>query len=87
MLLSEKALNINAVENRSMVTRAYSAYHSKSTGVSLAVTFSKTDVTHLLSDLLTANEANFNFTTETGETQQKGVITVNRTTTGTAISG
>jgi hypothetical protein len=49
-----KALNINAVENWSKVKQGLSACHPKSTGVSLALIFSKTNVKHLLSDLLMA---------------------------------
>jgi hypothetical protein len=79
-LCNKKGLDINGVENRLMVTQAYGAYHQKSTGVSLGVAFSKSDVTHLLSDLLTVNEEKFHFTTASGDTQAMGKITVNRTT-------
>ncbi|MBV9673325.1 MAG: hypothetical protein JO076_10950, partial [Verrucomicrobia bacterium] len=63
-----------------MVTAAYNAYQAKSTNVSLTTTFSKADVTHLLSDILTVQEETFHFTTEPGDTQEKAVIAVDRTT-------
>jgi hypothetical protein len=71
-LCKKKGLNPNAVPNRKMVTEAYSAYQQGNTY--LLCQLAKSDVSHLLSDILTEKEKAFHFKTNVGRSQEEAAI-------------
>jgi len=71
-LCKKKGLNTNAVPNRKMVTEAYSAYHQRKTY--RLCQLAKSDVSHLLSDILTEKEMAFHFKTKVGRSQEDVAI-------------
>src|SRR6516225_7020609 len=83
-LCKKKGLNPNAVPNRKMVTEAYSAYQQGNTY--LLCQLAKSDVSHLLSDILTEKEKAFHFKTNVGRSQEEFAISSAVAATRTTLS-